>query len=518
MINYPVISLKIPLKIHFFLALLGVAGIGIILLATSNFGAGLTPDSIGYLSATRSLLAGKGILWYNGNPIDFWPPLYPVIIALGNKILGMDFIASSRVINALFFGMIIYLSGLLFQSLVMTPYLAILGTLYVLLANSLFSVSVMAWSEPTFILCVLLFILSIYDYLEKESRTSFVILTLSAMLACLTRYIGVTLILSGIASILILGRSSWRNKLIFSSVFASISAFPLGLWMLRNYRVGGTLAGYREPSQYTIFDHIHVTVEGIIRWFLPGRLVSFLRDHHLLVIMGIIFITLLTILLISYRSKIRVYKILPALFFTIIYLVFLIYTTTSIALDPIDNRFLSPVFVPMVLLGLLLIDFLAYFVNKKVNISSQLIGKFITIVLATLLVLPLSQTIVNVNYWRTQGGKDYNSKIWRQSQTIAYLKQHPLSKEDKTYSNDPYALYLYTELIAQKVHEQIKLEDSHKLSNFKRASSPAQKAYLIWFNDSHPGYFDIPDGFKSILNLSPVTQLDDGTIYILQEK
>lgn len=515
MINYTITQAKIPPRLHLLFAVMGLVGVAIILIATSNFGAGLTPDSIGYLAATRSLLAGKGVLWYKGDPIDIWPPLYPVILAIVNKVFGVDFLASVHVINAIFFGLIVYLSGILFFNyLVCIPSLAILGSIYVLLSNSLFSVSVMAWSEPVFILCVLLFILSIDAYLEKGDRTAFLILTLSAMLACLTRYIGVTLIMSGIASILILGKTSLRNKLTFSSIFAFISAFPLGLWLIRNYLVGGTIAGYREPSKYTVFDNINFTLEAIIRWFLPGRLVSLLSGDYLLVI-SVGFVGLLCILFISYRSKITVdiNRLVPIALFTTIYLAFLIYTATKIAFEQIENRYVSPVFILVVLISLLLIETLWEVLKKTVKFSSQTIKRFITIAFATLLLLPLSNTIVNLNYWRTEGGGGYNSKIWRESQTIAYLKNQPLQKQNKIYSNDPYALYLYTDIIAKTVG-YIKRE----LSSFKGSESNATKAYLIWFHDSHPGYFDTPDELQSIVNVSTVTQLGDGTIYTIQGK
>ncbi len=516
MLNYTITQAKIPLRLHLLFAVMGLVGVAIILIATSNFGAGLTPDSIGYLAATRSLLAGKGVLWYNGDPIDIWPPLYPVMLAIVNKVFGVDFLASVHVINAIFFGLIVYLSGILFFNyLVSVPSLAILGSIYVLLSNSLFSVSVMAWSEPVFILCVLLFILSIDAYLEKGDRIYFVILTLSAMLACLTRYIGVTLIMSGIASILILGKTSLRNKLTFSSIFAFISAFPLGLWLIRNYLVGGTIAGYREPSKYTVFDNINFTLEAIIRWFLPGRLVSLLSGHYLLGIISVGFVGLLCILLISYSSKLTVdiNRLVPIALFTTTYLAFLIYTATKIAFEQIENRYVSPVFILIVLMGLLLIETLWEVLKKTVKLPSQTIKRFISIAFATLLLLPLSSTIVNLSYWRTEGGGGYNSKIWRESQTIAYLKNKTLQKQNKIYSNDPYALYLYTDIIAKTVR-YIKPE----LSSFKGSESNSAKAYLIWFHDSHRGYFDTPDDLKSIVNVLPMTQLGDGTIYTIQGK
>lgn len=516
MLNNTILQRKIPTKIHILLAFIGLVGVAIILIATQNFGAGLTPDSIGYLAATRSLLAGKGVLWYNGDPIDIWPPLYPVILAIVNKVFGGDFLTSVHVINAIFYGLIIYLSGISFFSHLMSfPSLAILGTIYVGLANSLFSVSAMAWSEPIFIIFLLIFILTINQYLQKGDINSFVILTLSVMMACLTRYIGVTLIISGITIILTLRKNSLRNKVIFASIFSLISGFPLSLWLLRNYLIGGTIAGYREPSKYSLLNNISFTLEEISKWFLPEKLVKLLTDDNLLLILILALGAVLFILSIWYRCQFNenLNIILTTGSFTLIYLSFLIYSATSIAFEKIENRYVSPVFIPIVLIGLLFIEVVREFLNVKLKLSSQTTKRFITITLAILLLLPLSYTTTNLKYWITQGGGGYNSKIWRESQTIAYLKNKPLQQYAKIYSNDPYVLYLYTNTIAKTVG-YIKRE----LSSFEGSASNSTKAYLIWFNDSHQGYFDTPDALNSFVNVSLLNQLGDGKIYTIKGK
>ena len=89
---------------------LGVLGSLLILLATSRYGVGLSPDSASYIAAARSLLAGRGYLDYNGDPMVLFPPLYPTLIALGS-LIWPDPIFVARYVNAASFGLIVFFSS-----------------------------------------------------------------------------------------------------------------------------------------------------------------------------------------------------------------------------------------------------------------------------------------------------------------------------------------------------------------------------------------------------------------------
>src|SRR5262249_2152435 len=56
---------------------LSAGGAMLVLAATACCGPGLTPDSGCYLSAARSLAAGRGCIPFSGHPFVEWPPLYP---------------------------------------------------------------------------------------------------------------------------------------------------------------------------------------------------------------------------------------------------------------------------------------------------------------------------------------------------------------------------------------------------------------------------------------------------------
>ena len=67
------LSTKYKLALVFF-ALLGVI---LVFLSTSRYGAGLSPDSVGYISIARNLITGAGFTSYDGSPLIVQPPLFP---------------------------------------------------------------------------------------------------------------------------------------------------------------------------------------------------------------------------------------------------------------------------------------------------------------------------------------------------------------------------------------------------------------------------------------------------------
>jgi len=158
-----------------FLALLGLVGTGIILLSTSRYGAGLSPDSVGYIATARHIANGDGVISYHGAPLVVQPPLYPALLATVDYVFGIDPLSSAHIVNSFLFGLIVYLSGLLFFNHLTssaTFAVALLGTVSSLISASLVSVSLMAWSEPLFICFMLLYLIHSKSYVVKGDTIS----------------------------------------------------------------------------------------------------------------------------------------------------------------------------------------------------------------------------------------------------------------------------------------------------------------------------------------------------------
>jgi hypothetical protein len=74
----------------FAVAILALAGTGLVLLSTAKYGAGISPDSTAYFDVARNLLAGKGLVFHAGGPLVIYAPLYPILLALVGRRLMVE--------------------------------------------------------------------------------------------------------------------------------------------------------------------------------------------------------------------------------------------------------------------------------------------------------------------------------------------------------------------------------------------------------------------------------------------
>ena len=106
------------------LVVLGLGGFGLVWLSTSTYGPGLSSDSIHYIYAAHSVMAGDGFLAFGGSPYVGWPPLFPSALAGLGK-LGLDPLDGVRVLNAGVYGLTIYSAGHLLRTHLKSSWLAV---------------------------------------------------------------------------------------------------------------------------------------------------------------------------------------------------------------------------------------------------------------------------------------------------------------------------------------------------------------------------------------------------------
>ena len=344
-------SITLLTKYKLLLVLLALLAAAFIFLATSRYGAGLTPDLVDYIGTARNIIAGAGFNTYDGNPIVSWPPLYPVLLALVSVIFRSDPLFLANVLNAFIFGLIVYVGGVLtFKHLSTFPALAFVGTLAILVSIPLFKVSIMAWSEPLFILLLLLGLLFAKSYLEKKDILSLMLLSISVALASLTRYIGVTLILWGVFIIIGFYRDTLKNKLVHLSLFTLISFPPIGIWLIRNYVISSTLFGPRTSSAHGLSQNLIAVFNSLKIWYIPGIIADHLPTT--LIFLGVVFSFFVGLnLKDNWQSmKVVLRQDSSIIVFIIVYTTFLVISSTTSAFDAINDRLLSPIYVPLTLL------------------------------------------------------------------------------------------------------------------------------------------------------------------------
>lgn len=142
-----------------------VLGITIVLVATDSYGAGLSPDSVGYISIARQIAAGNGYVDRHGEDVAVWPPLYPTVLGVIKLLFSVDPLESTRFLNALVFGLNVALTlWIVAQNF---PLKFVFAAFWLVLSLPLLHVSVMAWTEPLFILFSLGWLISLNAYFAR---------------------------------------------------------------------------------------------------------------------------------------------------------------------------------------------------------------------------------------------------------------------------------------------------------------------------------------------------------------
>ncbi len=494
------------------IGVLGLLGVSFVLLLTNHHGAGLTPDSVAYISAARNLAGGNGLLTYNGLHLVVQPPLYPILLAVIKNVTLIDPLVSASYVNAFLFGSIVYLSGLLFLRYLKSFVLIILGTVSVLISYVLVQASLMALSEPLFIFLLLLFLYFFERYQSRLDWLSLFMFSVFASLACLTRYTGCVIIIAGTAYIWFSTKNTRRVKTRHSFIYLFVTFLPITIWVIRNYFLSGTLVGLRAASSYTLFENIKFFYNTVLPWYLPVNL------------SGIAFIILFTIIVtwiffgldsVKPMNTTAINLIGPSLLFVLLYSGVIIISSTTTAYDRISDRLLSPIYIPII--------FILFFISDKIQswlikyYQPKLITGFFIVGILIWIVLPITNTIRTVQEYTESGGLGYNSSEWRESPTIDYIKTHKLfSKNYEFYSNEPEAVYILTNIQTKRSPAKT-YYNSPQIFNISNHSEAiwrnSEIVCLIWFDLVNRSFLFTIDELREKINLTEIAQTNDGGIY-----
>lgn len=245
------------------LVLLAPAVIGTAaLLMVARRGAYASPDSAFYVGVARNLIDGAGWVAPPGSPpLAHFPPLFPMLLAGAGRLLGVDPLDAAAVVNPLLFGVTaVVVAGVARARRASVP-VGVAAAVAAVVGLDLLVYGASALSEPLFTLLVLA---ALVVLARAVARRSDGLLGLAAALtgaACLTRYIGVALVIAGAGALWHLesGRRRWR-----AVAFAAGASFPLVIWV--------TFAGRASrPLSVHLFDvrYWSTGIGSLSRWVLP---------------------------------------------------------------------------------------------------------------------------------------------------------------------------------------------------------------------------------------------------------
>ena len=362
-----------------FVAFIGAAHV---LIRTTVYGVPSVGDARVYTHFAGTLAAGEG---FEGRLVT-WPPLLPVVMALF-RLLGVGPYDAGRIVNIISIGLIVLVVGHWLHHHVRYRPIVIGAIVTIVVSYPLARVSSYAQTETLFILITLLALVQMESFLSggRDKSVFLFAIGLSA-LAPLLRWMGVTVIFTGVILILTSRRFSVRASFKCAAIYGVASLLPVGLWLTRNWIVSGTLTGARdEAAGQTLWDSLTQIGDLVYLWAFarkePGWLAVCLWIAGALIMLQAI------TFLITRRNRVTVFREMwkermsssedakarsafPFAAFTMVYLIGLMVAVPYQLELKILNRFLAPVYVPSAVAAAVWLDrfLLATYRNSGISV------------------------------------------------------------------------------------------------------------------------------------------------------
>ena len=367
------------------LAALAVLGTVLILAREVNYGANIVGDSIHYISIARNLLAGNG---YTSSIIGSppWPPLYPLLLTFF-AIFGSspaDIAGMTGYLNAIAFGLTIFVFAIWLRARVRSRFLVVWACLACVLSMPLVDVSASTRSEALFILFTVISFFAVNKFLDTDKRSCLIWAAIFTGLACLVRYIGVTIVPSVLLLLLLRRDATFLKKVKNASVYSIIAMVPICVWMLRNILVIGSLTGHGvgfgswtghliESGEYELLFNFRSALSVVAEWVFirPGQMVIWFErifgvemtgeiasvvDTALPVLVAVVLVMGIGAGVIGWHRQRFPHDSRLLVFLAVfvgIYVVVLTIGVTVQDVELVDDRYFAPAYIPLVFIVVL---------------------------------------------------------------------------------------------------------------------------------------------------------------------
>lgn len=513
------------------ISLIAIAGFALQFVAT-RWGPGMiSGDEVGYVSSARNLSKGLGLsVMEDGRlvPMTHWAPLFPFLLYLLN-FLGADPMTGARLLNALLFAANIALVGVIIRKCTGGLLAPAFGSTIVMSSFFLLQIHSTALTEPAFMFFSLLGFMGLAAYFESEKLLWLIASAVAVALAILTRYAGISLVLTAFAAIILLGRRSLKIMLRDGALFTAVSLLPVACWFL--FRDTGTAGGATDRTLLfhppPVFREVRTLIRSVAAWIFPypkmGAGVKWGVAAVVLIALAV-FLAALGYVLINAARKSGVRQLLAGhpkmiqllLVFIVVYCIFFYSYIVLIDADSeFSNRTLAPVFLAVVII-------VVYAVNRAITeLESGRGERFLKNSTLALAVVLACVYFMGAAVWVTRTyreGLGFEGKAWEESEIISVVKRLP--ENTRIYTNSPEAIYVQTEKASYRTpvkrnqNSRIKNPDfNSEVSRIKKRLDKGGAAF-VWFNESYPAMYAPSLGwFKKALDLLPVTVTADGTIF-----
>jgi hypothetical protein len=477
-------------------------------------GPGLTADSAVYLSVAESLREGRGFVFFTGAPYVTGPPLYPFLLAATPGALS-GLRLGAGLLGAAAFAAFVLLAARNWAATGLPARLRLFGLAALCAAAPLVAVFQHVWSEVPFLVLSAAFLLAASRFAETGSSRALAGMTAASLLACLTRYIGVAFVAAGVSVILLRRDDRPARRLGRAFALGAASCAPLALWLARNAAVSESPAGERAASIFTAGERVSQILDTLAVWAGARHLPPPARLGILAVIAAGMVLGL------GRRPEIAPAARASAVFAGAYAAALL--TASSVGFDRLDDRLLSPLYLPLTTLALHALEgwlgVAALGGGAPGAVSASRLARAALAAAAALWVLgSAARTYRFERTARADGPGGFASPAWRSSELAARIRELPA--DAVLVSNEPAVAYL---LAGRPAHQSPRRTLYHTttpaegdlpaLDALVRANG---RVFLAWFDRIDAQHLWSVEDLRARYEVTTLTRIGDGRFSTLE--
>ena len=499
------------------LLVVAALGTGLVLARELAWGIVWEGDSVRYLSAARSLVAGEGFVDADGGPLTLWPPLYPLLLTGAGV---MDPASFAAPLNLAVFGLTILCFGRYLRDRLDSVFLRVWAPLAFALALPLADVARRALSETVFILFATLALMSLDEFLEDGRRAAFVRTTLFSALAWSTRYLGFPLVLAVGFLLLLRGPEAFAARVKRVLVFGASTAAPLGLWLWRNERVVGVPVTNWGSNDLTPAETLGRMVELVRGWTAFDRDLLTVAAMVLLAVVAFAARKPLRRFVDGERGERRVRRNSNAVavfgaFLVSYVVVFVVVLAYGGSWSGVLTRYVTPLYVPALVLFVTAADRLFARARRSGGWRfAAPIAMFGMVFWLAGQIVPTARAIARANTHDYGARNGMNGPRYRESETLRFIGRNPQAPLRTNANLGMVYLHHGRRVPGGALPSPRDLPVVEKVSAWLRRIPDG--THVIWYRrwDADRGRFSAtPPVLYLVPNLVPLRDFADGTVF-----
>ncbi len=474
----------------YLLTVVAILAAGLILVSTWR-GPGVGGDATVYISSARNLNAGLGLGMQNPDgsfqALSYYPPLFPLSLsAIG--VFGVDLASGARWLNALLFGLLVWLTGFSLGRASRSPWTGLLAAL--VLALSPIAIPPFSWamSEPLANFLGFLGLACLLWQLEqKDGRGLLIVSALLCGLSTITRYASLPFLAAGAIGLFFLTSGQILRRLGRAALYLGIGLVPPAAWEAWDYLHSSSLASRSlEQGGTGLFSSLASFWQSMrqvfLGWFFPDSwLTSFLQNgllQSLLTLAAIVVLGLWAFFVLRRRTGADEGPLLRL--FTLMVIFFVVYTVfilaTYLLIFPVidvSQRIMLPLHIAFIW-GVTALAAL----TLRSPVGLRRAGVVAAVVVALAVAGWFGSRSVRIVQQNYRDGLGYNSTAWQSSSLIAKVRSLP--QDTVLISNDPAAIYYLTGRTAYTFAEPRQpapVSDFYRYGDGSLSNDPAQAAF-----------------------------------------